>query len=203
MLKTLDILIGTTTVVLVFSMAVTVITGALTTMIGRRGMHLKAGLADLLQQLGIPEREVSEAIAHAVLTHPLLSEGKAWWGWGKARLGTVVSREEFTKMLLDAAAATSSGASGPNSLWSGLKDEAKQKLAEMLRANGVSEPEATLKNVRAMALQLEASNPELATDVRQSLALIHEAGSDYVARVNSWFDQTMDRVSQRFTKYTH
>src|SRR5262249_17388087 len=117
---------------------------------------------------------------------------------------TVVSREEFTKILLDAAASTSSGASGqPGSLWSGLKGDAKQKLVEMLKANGVSDPQATLKNVRAMALQLEASNPELATDVRQSLALIHEAGSDYVARVNSWFDQTMDRVSQRFTKYTH
>ena len=204
MLKTLDILIGTTTVVLIFSMAVTVITGAITTMVGRRGRHLKAGLADLLQQLGIPERQVSETIAHAVLTHPLLSEGKAWWGWGKARLGTVVSREEFTKMLLNAAASASPEASGqPDTLWSSLDGNAREKLVAMLAANGVSDPQATLKNVRAMALQLEASNPELAADVRQSLALIHEAGSDYVARVNSWFDQTIDRVSQRFTKYTH
>jgi hypothetical protein len=204
MLKTLDILIGTTTVVLVFSMAVTVITGAITSMVGRRGRHLKAGLADLLQQLGIPEREVSETIARAVLTHPLLSEGKAWWGLGKARLGTVVSREEFTKMLLYAAASASPGASGqPDTLWSNLDGKAKAKLVAMLAANGISDPQATLKNVRAMALQLEASNPELAADVRQSLALIHEAGGDYVARVNSWFDQTMDRVSERFTKYTH
>jgi hypothetical protein len=204
MLKTLDILIGTTTVVLVFSMAVTVITGAITTMVGRRGKHLKAGLADLLQQLGIPERQVSETIAHAVLTHPLLSEGKAWWGWGKERLGTVVSREEFTKVLLGAAASLSPDASGQSgTLWSNLDNDAKQKLVTMLQSNGVSDPQATLKNVRAMALQLEASNPELAADVRQSLALIHEAGSDYVARVNSWFDQTIERVGQRFAKYTH
>ena len=54
-----------------------------------------------------------------------------------------------------------------------------------------------------LALQLEVNNPELASDVRQSLALMQEAKSDYVARVNSWFDQTIDRVGQRFTKYTH
>ena len=203
MLKTLDILIGTTTVVLVFSMAVTVITGAITTMVGRRGKYLKAGLADLLQQLGISGRQVSETIAHAVLTHPLLSEGKTWWGRGKERLGTVVSREEFTRMLLDAASPSPDASGQPGALWSSLDKDAKQKLVTMLQANGVSDPQATLKNVRAMALQLEASNPELAADVRQSLALIHEARSDYVARVNSWFDQTIDRVSQRFTKYTH
>ena len=73
----------------------------------------------------------------------------------------------------------------------------------MLKANGISDPGKTLKNVRDMALQLEASNPALASDVRQSLALIHEAKSDYVARVNSWFDQTIERVGERFTKYTH
>src|SRR4030095_3263133 len=27
--------------------------------------------------------------------------------------------------------------------------------------------------------------------------------SEFVARINSWFDQTIDRVSQRFTHYTH
>jgi hypothetical protein len=54
-----------------------------------------------------------------------------------------------------------------------------------------------------MALQLEASNPELPNQVRDGLAILHEAPSDFVARVNSWFDQTMDRVSHRFTAYTH
>ena len=55
MLKTLDILIGATTVILLFSMAVTVITQALTTFFQRRGRH-RSGLANLLQQLGIPTR---------------------------------------------------------------------------------------------------------------------------------------------------
>ncbi len=241
MLKTLDILIGATTVVLIFSMAVTVITQALTTIIGRRGRHLRDGLADLLQQLGIYDRDTSSKIAQAVLTHPLFSEGKSWWGWGKTRLGTVISREDFTRILLDAASSvsptvtaavttdphapppapgsvspapasatgTASTPAAPNKaavsdpLWNNLDKVAGDELVKMLKANGISDPGKTLKNVRDMALQLEASNPGLASDVRQSLALIHEAKSDYVARVNSWFDQTIDRVGERFTKYTH
>ncbi len=240
MLKTLDILIGATTVVLIFSMAVTVITQALTTIIGRRGKHLRDGLADLLQQLGIYDRDISNKIAQAVLTHPLFSEGKSWWGWGKTRLGTVISREDFTRILLDAAssvspAVTAAVTTDPNApapapgsvspapadatpatstpaapnkaasdpLWNNLDKVAGDELVKMLKANGISDPGKTLKNVRDMALQLEASNPALASDVRQSLALIHEAKSDYVARVNSWFDQTIERVGERFTKYTH
>ncbi|MGB8885992.1 MAG: hypothetical protein WCC87_04670 [Candidatus Korobacteraceae bacterium] len=239
MLKTLDILIGATTVVLIFSMAVTVITQALTTIVGRRGRHLRDGLTDLLQQLGIYDRDISKSIAGAVLTHPLFSEGKSWWGWGKTRLGTVISREDFTRILLDAAASVSPAAAVPTDpnasppasssasaaptgatpaaspatvapatlvsdpLWKNLDKVAASELVKMLKANGISDPAKTLKNVRDMALQLEASNPELASDVRQSLALINEAKSDYVARVNSWFDQTIERVGERFTKYTH
>jgi len=96
MLKTLDVLIGATTVLLLFSMAVTVITQAVSSFLGRRGKHLMSGLADLIQQLGIPQRDVSETIAKAVLTHPLIADGKG-------NLGTVIHREEFTKLLMDLA----------------------------------------------------------------------------------------------------
>jgi hypothetical protein len=187
MLKSLDVLIGTTTVILIFSMAVTVITQAITSYFGRRGKHLKSGLADLIQQLGIPERQVAESIAHSVLMHPLIADGKG-------KLGTVIHREEFTRLLMDLAAGNGAGS---------LEAQAKGTLQNMLQQSGISDPQATLKNVRAMELQLEASNPELANDIRQAQALISEATSDYVARVNSWFDQTIDRVSQRFSHYTH
>ncbi len=196
MLKTLDILIGATTVLLIFSMAVTVLTQAVTTAFSRRGAHLKFGLADLLQQLGISDRDAAKKIADAVLRHPMFSDGKAWWGLGKFKLGTVIHREEFTKILMDAASSNSS-------IWTDIQQVGKPQLVQMLRDNGITDPEATLKNVRSMAMQLEATSPELATDLRQSLALLHEASSDYVARVNSWYDQTIDRVSQRFAKVAH
>jgi hypothetical protein len=186
MLKTLDILIGATTVLLVFSMAVTVITQAVTGYFGRRGKHLMAGLSDLILQLGIDSRPVADKIARAVLTHPLIASTNG-------KLGTVIHREEFTKLLLDLA-------SGQGAM---LDQDARAALVKMLQTNGVPDPAATLKQIRVIALQLEAAQPGLASDVRQSLAILRSTTSDYVARVNSWFDQTIDRVSERFTKYTH
>lgn len=187
MLKTLDILIGATTVVLLFSMAVTVITQALTTFFQRRGRHLKAGLANLLQQLGIPTRQCAEDIADHVLRHPMIADGKG-------NLGTVVKREEFVKLLLDFASGEGISVLG---------EESKNALVAMIQKNGIADPLSTLKNIRALELQLEASDPQLATHMRQALAIVHAAGSDFVAKINSWYDQTIDRVSQRFTKYTH
>jgi len=187
MLKTLDILIGATTVVLLFSMAVTVITQALTTFFQRRGRHLKTGLANLLQQLGIPTRQCGEDIADHVLRHPMIADGKG-------NLGTVVKREEFVKLLLDFA-------SGEG--LSTLGEESKNALLAVIQKNGIADPSSALKNIRALELQLEASDPQLANHVRQALAIVHGAGSDFVAKINSWYDQTIDRVSQRFTKYTH
>src|SRR5205823_1921978 len=73
---------------------------------------------------------------------------------------------------------------------------------ELLQANGIADPAATLSNVRQLALELEKANPGLANDVRQNIALMEEAGSDLVAKINSWFDQTIDRVSERFTSIT-
>jgi hypothetical protein len=187
MLKTLDILIGATTVVLLFSMAVTVITQALNNLFHRRGRHLKAGLADLLQQLGISTRPFAEDIAGHVLRHPMIADGKG-------NLGTVVKREEFVKLLLDFACGEGI---------STLGDESKKALLAVIQKNGIADPFSALKNIRALELQLEASDPQLAGHVRQALAIVHGAGSDFVARINSWYDQTVDRVSQRFTNYTH
>jgi hypothetical protein len=187
MLKTLDLLIGATTVLLLFSMAVTVITQAITSIGGRRGRHLRAGLADLLQQLGIPTAEYAKQIATRLLLHPMIREGTS-------KLGTVIHREEFTKLLLGLA--TGEGAQE-------LEGDSLAALKKALEDGGISNPGQALKNIRSLSLQLEASNPELSNHLRDGLAILHEAPSDFVARVNSWFDQTIDRVSQRFTNWTH
>lgn len=187
MLKSIDLLIGATTVLLLFSMAVTVITQAITNLAGRRGRHLRTGLSDLLQQLGILSPDVAKKIATVLLTHPMIREGND-------KLGTVIHREEFTTLVLDLA----SGEGAQK-----LEGDAKAALQNALKDGGIDNPGQALKNIRALGLQLEASNPELPNYLRDNLAILHEAPSDFVAKVNSWFDQTIDRVSQRFTKYTH
>jgi hypothetical protein len=184
MLKTVDILIGAVTVILLFSMAVTVITRVITSLFQRQGRHLRDGLAVLLRQLAVSDEKVAQTIAIKILEHPLIASAEG-------KLGTVIHREEFTKLLLDFA--SGQGATT-------LDGDAKAVLVATLKKNGISDPEETLKNVRAMALQLEVSNPQMANHVRDSLALLHEASSDFIARINSWFDQSMDRVSARFTR---
>jgi hypothetical protein len=187
MLKTFDILIGVTTVLLLFSMAVTLITQTVTTILQRRGKHLLSGLADLMQQLGIPDRSCAEKIAATLLTHPLIAEPGG-------KLGMVIHRAEFIKLLLDFAGGNSASV---------LEEDARKALIATLARNGISDPETTLKNIWAMSLQLEGSNPELANHVRDGLAIVHEGASDFVARVHFWFDQTIDRVNHRFARSTH
>ena len=81
MLKTLDVLIGLTVVMLVLSMGVTMLTQFVTTMLNSRGRHLKRGLVDLLnqidpalkQKIGTATESMAGRVAEAVLTHPLIS----------------------------------------------------------------------------------------------------------------------------------
>lgn len=211
MLKSVDVLIGLIVVLLALSMAVTVVTQAITTIINSRGRHLRRGLTDLLQQLDPAlTPTISKAIATRVLTHPLVSgsntpvDGDAASRprafmtnvrrlVGGPRLGNVVHREEFTKLLMLLASGDGKA---------GLEAGAETALKSALTANGIAEPDAVLRNVRMVALQLERANPELSNSMRQNIALLHQAESDFVAKVNSWFDQTMDRTSARFTAST-
>jgi hypothetical protein len=211
-LTSIDVLIGLTVVLLALSMAVTVITQSITALFNSRGRHLRRGLTDLLQQLDPAlTAALSRSVATGVLTHPLVSgsntpiasnadasQGARPANWlrrvaGGPRLGNVVHREEFTKLLMGLA-------TGDGSVQ--LEQTARSALITALSRNGVADPDATLKSIRALALQLEKSSPDLSNAARQNLAILHAAESDLVAKVNNWFDQTMDRTSQRFTAST-
>src|SRR5688572_1145326 len=177
-------------------MAVTVITQTITTIINTRGRHLRRGLVDLLQQLDPAlSAELSKSVATTILRHPLVSGStpSVTGMLGGPRLGSVVHREEFTKLLMALAIDREPGA---------LHGKAKEALTQALTANGVENPAEVLKNVRQMAMQLERASPELSHMARQNLAILHAAESDLVAKINNWFDQTMDRTSQRFTAST-
>ena len=199
MLKSLDVVIGLTVVLVALSMAVTVITQAVTTIINSRGRHLRRGLTDLLQQLDPALSEkLSKSVATEILMHPLVSgSGAPFLGLGRLiggpRLGNVVHREEFTKLLMAAAAGQGREQ---------LPADALEALSRALANNGVADPKETLKNIRTVALQLERSSPELSNVVRQNMAILQAAETDLVAKINNWFDQTMDRTSQRFTAST-
>jgi len=195
-LKTIDIFIGLALVMLLVSMVVTVITQAVIQIFNSRGKHLLTGVADMLGQLdpGIT-RNIAEEIATAALTHPLVSHVNGG-------LAHVIHREELTKMLLELGAE-----GGPRK----LSDEAKQALQKALVENGICQPgtpdqirdqvREKMKNIRALALQLELAHPELTNAARARIATLQQASSQFVAKINLWFDQTMDRTSERFTAH--
>lgn len=197
MLKTVDVFIGLALVMLLVSMIVTVITQAATSILNSRGRHLLKGIADMLEQLhpGI-DRQIAEQIANAALRNPLVSAGNG-------RLGNVVHRDELTKLLLELGAGED-----PKE----LPVDARQALQKALVENGIckggtpeeicNQIEDRLRNVRTLALQLELAHPELTNAARARVALIQQANSQFLAKINLWFDQTMDRVSERFTLHT-
>lgn len=190
MLRSLDILIGLSVVMLVVSMAVTLVTQFFLTLVAARGRHLLNGLSDLLQQLHPgASRLDAQAVARLVLTSPAV-RGMGVGPWG---LGDVVHREELTKLLLDLAAGNLTRT------LSAAETQAVDQLKQAMANAGIANPAQTLDNVRMFALQLEKSNPEMAADARHSIALLQEASSNYLGKINFWFDQTMDRVSSRFT----
>jgi len=191
MLKSLDVLIGLTVIMLALSMGVTMLTQFVTAMVNSRGRHLKRGIVDLLNQIdpalakkAVDAKEsLAGRIAEAVLTHPLISST------GR-RLGTVVHREELTRLLLYLVDDSSE-----------LEAGARAELKQVLVRNGIADPAGTLKKIRDASMKLEAANPALAVNVRQTMAILQEASSDFVAKINNSFDQAIDRVSQRFTAH--
>lgn len=185
MLKSIDLLIGLTVVMLVASMAVTVMTGFINHLSNLRGRTLQQGVADLLRLID-PDLAQPEKVAEAVLTHPLIRDAVN-------RMGSVIHREELTKLLLELAAGN-----GPLK----LAEELQQRLAATLKTHGIDNPSQTLDKIRAEALRIEKEHPEFSNMARANIAILQEAESHFVAKINAWFDQTMDRVSQRFTVST-
>ena len=80
-----------------------------------------------------------------------------------------------------------------------VQKDALIALKKMMAANGITNPEQTLGKVRMFALQLEKSYPDIASNIRHSLALMEHANSQFLAKINSKFDLIIDRVSERFT----
>src|SRR6516162_169005 len=101
MFETINMLIGLSVVMLVVSMAVTLLTQVVVNLLmNLRGRALRNGVKDLLvlTDRGIHERE-AWAIADHVLRDPLIGQVRLF-GNG-VRLAPVVHREELTKLLLE------------------------------------------------------------------------------------------------------
>lgn len=108
------------------------------------------------------------------------------------KLGGVIEREELTRILLELA-----GAEGPAA--SPLNTEVRAALRQTVHDLGIPQPAVVLEKIHMLGLQIEALRPDMTASVRQNLAVVTEASSAFVAHIHAWFDETMDRVSQKFS----
>jgi hypothetical protein len=114
----------------------------------------------------------------------------------------VIHREELTKMLLELASGNP-----PQT----LSSETRNALNEALVKNGIcqagdaaqiqSQVREKMESIRAFALHLELTHPHLSNAARARVAFLTKAESQFLAKINLWFDQTMDRTSERFTAH--
>jgi hypothetical protein len=183
--KSLDVLIGLAVVMLAISMAVTLFTQAITSLLNTDGKRLYEGLRSLLLQIDPQLKGIADELITAILTHPLTADSRG-------RLGSVIHRDEFTKLLLDLA--TGAGAQK-------LQPASKETLAKALAQNGIDNPSLVLAKIRSTAMELERDHPDWASSFRQDTAILREASSQFIAKLNGLFDQTIDRVSARFTAH--
>jgi len=161
-----------------------VITGAF----GWRGRHLVRGVVTILNQIDPKITPFClRQIAVAALRHPLIARAEG-------RLGTVIQREELTRVLLELAAGKEPGGKS-------LDEYARATLKRVLETNGIANPAEVLDNIHLLALKLEALRPDLPSPVRHTIAVVTEAPSQFAARLHTSFDETMDRVTQRFARH--
>ena len=127
MLKSIDVLIGLSVVMLVVSLVVTVITQAVTNVLQTRGKNLRDGISGLLRQIDpAVQKEITDKISEAILTHPLIKSAGS-------KFGTVIHREELTALLLELAAGE-----GPQKLEPAIEDQLKKLLAAGVTERGAS-----------------------------------------------------------------
>jgi hypothetical protein len=207
MLKSLDILIGFSVIMLVVSMSVTLIIQWILNLLGMRGKKLVQGVIALLKQIDpdLLTTERATELAGRILGHPMLAAEPG-------KLAEVVQREDLVKTILAVAAgaaAAQTAAAGAGATVTTTAEapartpsDAERALVQALAKAGIPNPAATLDAVRMASMRMEAEKPELATHVREAIAVIQQAESQFVARLNGTFDQTMERVSHSFSRYS-
>ena len=188
MLKSIDILIGFSMVMLLVSMAVTLLTQVITGTLGWRSGHLVRGVMTILNQIDPKITPFClRQISIAALRHPLITRAGG-------RTATVIQREELTRILLELAAGREPGGKS-------LDEYARATLKRTLETGGIANPAEVLDNIHLLALKLEALHPELPAPVRHSIAVVTEAPSQFAGRIHTCFDETMDRVTHRFARH--
>jgi hypothetical protein len=186
-LRYVDVLIGLAIVMVLLSPLVTAWTQFWMWVSRARPAFLRMAIARLILHIdgAAIQAPDADAIARAVVMNPMVRSGNS--------PATVIQREELTAILLQLADDAGGTAMADAKL--------RQTLREALAANGISDPAKTLSEIRTASQKLERDHPRTAAHLRAAEAFITAAQSDLVGKIHYWFDQTMDRITQRYAFY--
>ena len=159
--------------------------------------RVESSVAGGVRALTVPggmDEELAKALARAVAKHPLLARTPLPTFVQKVpplmnRDAEVVEREQLIRVLLELAA---------NEGTAELSPENRTRLRAVLNQYGIPNPAATLSNIRSVAQQLEDSEPTTAAHIRNTRAIAKAAQSDFVGKINHWFDSAAARATQQY-----
>ncbi|HEY0791332.1 MAG TPA: hypothetical protein VGD78_09750 [Chthoniobacterales bacterium] len=202
MLKSLDTLIGLAVVMTVMSLLVTVITQMISALLGLRGRNLADALVILFHQLDPDLKKtggtVARRLAHAVLTHPMISDSTLsmckkrplWW-----KLASAIRPTELEQVLTDLAEGTAEAVT-PEARGEEVKDTARRVLNRVQTAREASA--AALASLNPEAARLVSRAEENATAAFDRTRI--SAGRK-VDQFEKLFGSVQDRAQQWFTMH--
>jgi hypothetical protein len=203
MLAYLDTLIGFSVVMLVISLLITICTQMGSAMLNHRGSNLLWGLKTLFANINprqFPKLTGNaEAVAHAVLTHCLISDS---WFSGNKVAQAIGRRVPVLHQLVQRYKLA--GAIRPTELTEILRHLANNDIAEadpelaaeIHKLLGMTDAAAAA--AAAMGQQGVANKINTAV---QTLEITVQTVQEEVPKLEDWFNGIMDRVSQKFVVY--
>jgi hypothetical protein len=113
---------------------------------------------------------------------------------------TVIQREELIRVLLEWAAGQ--GPLAEFATREGASQQARDAMAAVVAAvknNEVPKPDETLEAIRKQALLEEQANPNLRAAEWHGRAILSASVNEFTAKLFSWYDNTIQRISEHFT----
>jgi hypothetical protein len=191
MLYYVDSLIAFVGVILLASLIVTVLTQMVIAVLNLRGKNLLWGLKQLISEIEPSLKDNAEAIVKKVLNNPMISmekNGKGFWRKFQ-KFPAVIRREEFSRLLVKLAESEDVKEFG---------DAAAAGLRKLTAIN----PDELIKQLNALPTDWrEAAENEL-KKVSSFIFDQVKTARLKIMELEAWFDHVVDRLSQRFARYS-
>jgi len=191
MLYQLESLIAFVGIILLASLIVTVLTQTVIALLNLRGKNLIWGLKRLVSQIEPSLKDDADAIVRKILGNPMISlekKNKGFWSRFQ-RLPAVIRREEFSRLLIKL----------PES--EDIK-EFNQTTAAGLRALTAINPGELTKRLEALPENWRQAAENELKKVNVFIFEQFKTARLKIMELEAWFDNVVDRLSQRFTRHS-